>query len=171
MSLLEEQMLPKHIREIPQMYDLLQAEEGYLEDLLSFSQFLEHRMILLRAVVMNVPNLQKKIESLTGLHCSITEDPEHLLLRIRCFKDAKTPEFSFRDKILHYIPAHLKVVFYYQKSYSGLCRSYLGSFGIESVRYRAEPMERNRKVRREGVLPFSQSAFSYVRWTAYPKEG
>lgn len=171
MPLLEEQMLPKHIREIPQMYDLLQAEDGYLEDLLSFTRFLEHRMVLLRAVVMNVPNLQKKIESLTGLRCSITEDPEHLLLRILCFKDARTAEFLFQEQILRYIPAHLKVTFCYQKSYSGLCRSYLGSFGIESVRYRAEPMERNRKVQSEGILSLSQTSFSYVRWTAYPKEG
>ena len=83
--LLDEKMLPGIKIRIPQMEDLLQAEQAYLGVVLEVAEWLRERMILLNEEVMNIPNLKAKIKQITGWDCEILEDAEHLTLTIRYY--------------------------------------------------------------------------------------
>jgi len=67
--LLDEKMLPGIKIRIPQMEDLLQAEQAYLDVVLEVVEWLRERMILLNEEVMNIPNLKAKIKQITEWDC------------------------------------------------------------------------------------------------------
>ena len=108
--LTSETMLPKIKTRIPQMEDLLQAEQAYLDVIFDLAEWLRGRMELLSEVVMNIPNLKAKIKQITGWDCEILEDAEHLTITIRYYFDAQKPDLEQEKRILMYIPAHLKVI-------------------------------------------------------------
>ena len=66
--LLDEKMLPGIKIRIPQMEDLLQAEQAYLGVILEVAEWLRERMILLNEKVMNIPNLKAKIKPVSYTH-------------------------------------------------------------------------------------------------------
>lgn len=170
MHLTDETMLPKIKRQIPEVYDVLQAEEQYLDVMIDFFELLRQRTVLLKAVVMNIPNLKAKIKSITGLDCEIIEYPEKLTLRLRYLCDADTPAFQWTERVLSFVPAHLKVIMEYLKEYSGDRRSYAGAAGSGSFKYRVQPVELNRKVKRNINLDLQSGGFCHTKLIAYPKE-
>ena len=117
--LLDEKMLPGIKIRIPQMEDLLQAEQAYLGVILEVAEWLRERMILLNEEVMNIPNLKAKIKQITGWDCEILEDAEHLTLTISYYFDAREPVLEQEERIMKYIPAHLKAVHEYLQRYAG----------------------------------------------------
>ncbi len=54
----------------------------------------------------------------------ILEDAEHLTLTIRYYFDAREPVLEQEERIMKYIPAHLKAVHEYLQRYAGkaVCR-------------------------------------------------
>lgn len=171
MHLTDETMLPKIKRQIPEVYDVLQAEDQYLDVMIDFFELLRQRTVLLKAVVMSIPNLKAKIKSITGLDCEIIEYSEKLTLRLRYLYDAETPGFLWTEKVLSFVPAHLKVIAEYLKEYSGNRRSYAGTAaGSGSFKYRVQPVELNRKMKRNTQINLKSGGFCYTRLIVYPKE-
>ena len=103
--LLDEKMLPGIKIRIPQMEDLLQAEQAYLDVVLEVVEWLRERMILLNEEVMNIPNLKAKIKQITGWDCEILEDAEHLTLTIRYYFDAREPVLEQEERIMKVYPS------------------------------------------------------------------
>lgn len=133
--LLDEKMLPGIKIRIPQMEDLLQAEQAYLGVILEVAEWLRERMILLNEEVMNIPNLKAKIKQITGWDCEILEDAEHLTLTISYYFDAREPVLEQEERIMKYIPAHLKAVHEYLQRYAGKRKLYAGTTLGTYVRY------------------------------------
>lgn len=170
MSLLDPQMLPEWERKMPQMYDLLQAEDRYIEAMYRFADFLEDRMVLLRPEGITLPVLEDKILKITGYRCKIIEDSEHLTIRIRYYYDAQDPFFAWRDNVLKYVPTHLKVIMDYLQEYSGQTLHYVGAIGSGAVRLTAYPTPMDKVVKREVGLTYANANQSYIRYVCRPME-
>lgn len=168
--LLDEKMLPKIKTRIPQMEDLLQAEQAYLDVVLELVEWLQDRMVLLSEVVMNIPNLKAKIKQITGWDCEIIEDAEHLTLTIRYYFDAQDPTLEQEAEILKYVPAHLKVIHEFLQSYMGTRKVYAGTGLGTYVRYIGRPQEVNGN--RSGIAKVCMQGGAYVhtKMVIYPEE-
>lgn len=161
-NLLNENMLPRIKRIIPQVYDVLQTEDKALDILIDYIAYLKERTVLLQADVMNIPNLQKRIKTITDLDTEIAEDAEHLTLRIRYLYDATEASFEFEQRVLDNIPAHLKVITEYLKRLSGNTSVYIGPAGSVKVKYKALPMETDQTKKVSGQTPVSVNGYGYI---------
>lgn len=141
--ILDDSMLPRIKRQIPQMADLLQAEQGYLDVILNTAEWLGNRMILIREDVMNIPNLKEKIKQITGWNCEILEDPEHLTITIRYYFDALEPVLEQEERILMYIPAHLKVIHDFLQKYAFFQHMHVGNVCYTHSKFLSYPEEKN----------------------------
>ena len=168
-NLLNENMLPRIKRMIPQVFDVLQTEDKVLDIFIDYIAYLKERTILLKTDVMNIPNLQKRIKAMTGLDTEITEDAEHLTLRIRYLYDATEPAFEFEQRVLDNIPAHLKVITEYLKRYSDSKNIYIGPVMSGFIKYKGAPMEINKKTKAETGIRFKWTGFCYLKYKGYPK--
>ena len=168
--LLDETMLPRVKTRIPQMADLLQAEQMYLDVILDMVSWLQGRMILLGEVVMNIPNLKAKIKEITGWECDILEDAENLTLTLRYYFDAQEPVLAQEERILMYVPAHLKVIHEFLQSYMGRRPLYAGAGLGAYIKYTGYPQETGGM--REGTVRASVQGGIYVhtKLIAYPEE-
>lgn len=161
-NLLNDNMLPRIKRIIPQVYDVLQTEDKELDILINYIDYLKERTILLKTEVMNIPNLQKRIKNITGLDTEIIEDAEHLTLKIRYLYDSETPQFEFEQKVLDQIPAHLKVITEYLKRLSGKTAVYIGPAGSVKVVYKASPMKADQTKKVSGQTVVSVNGYGYI---------
>ena len=167
--LLDEKMLPKIKVRSPQMEDLLQAEQAYLDVVLELLQWLHDRMVLISEVVMNIPNLRAKIKQVTGWDCEILEDAEHLTLTIRYYFDAQAPALEQEKEILKYVPAHLKVIHEFLQSYGGSRRLFTGTGLGAYVRYIGKPQETNGKRFGTDKIPLQSGVYVHTRTIIYPE--
>lgn len=167
--LLDEKMLPKIKTRIPQMEDLLQAEQAYLDVILELAEWLRERMVLLSEVVMNIPNLKRKIRQITGWDCEILEDAEHLTLTIRYYFDAGEPVLEQEREILKYIPAHLKVIQGFIQIYAG-SRTLFAGDGLGSyVKYIGHPQETNGIRSGTADIRIKSGMYVYTKMILYPE--
>lgn len=167
--LLDKNMLPRIKRQIPQMEDLLQAEQGYLDVILDTVSWLGDRMILLREEVMNIPNLKIKIRQITGWECDILEDAEHLTLTVRYYYDAETPILEQEERILMYVPAHLKVIHEFFQAYLGQAPLYVGVGVGNFVRYMGFPQEVNGTQAGTAAVPVQAGLYTHSKMIIYPE--
>lgn len=167
--LTDETMLPQIKRQIPQMGDLLQAEQAYLDVILSMAIWLEGRMALLREPVMNIQNLKAKIKQITGWDVEILEDAERLTLTIRYYYDAREPVLEQEAKILMHIPAHLKVVHEFLQSYAAPVVIYAGAGMDYHTRYTGHMMEINGASSGTINVNLSAGAFIHTKLICYPE--
>lgn len=161
-------MLPRIKTRIPQMEDLLQAEQAYLDVILNLTEWLHGRIEMLSEVVMNIPNLKAKIKQITGWDCEILEDAENLTLTIRYYFDAETPFLEQESRILVYIPAHLKVIHEFLQAYHGIEKLHVGGGVGNFVRYVGRHQEVNGQ--RSGLyrLGIQANVTVHTKMTAYP---
>lgn len=167
--LLDEKMLPRIKIRIPQMEDLLQAEQAYLDVILEVAEWLRERMILLNEEVMNIPNLKAKIKQITGWDCEILEDAEHLTLTIRYYFDAREPVLEQEERIMKYIPAHLKAVHEYLQRYVGKRKLYAGTTLGIYVRYIGRPQETNGHRERMAYIRIQGNMYIHTKMIVYPE--
>lgn len=167
--LLDEKMLPPIKTRIPQMEELLQAEQAYLDVVLELVEWLHGRMVLLSEVVMNIPNLKAKIKQVTGWDCEILEDAEHLTLTIRYYFDAQEPVLEQEAEILKYIPAHLKVIHGFLQAYIGTRRIYTGTGLGTYARYTGRPQETNGVRSGTADIPLYGGLYVHTRMIIYPE--
>ena len=64
--ILDEKMLQGITLRIPQMEDLIQAEQAYMGVILEVAEWMRERRILLNAAVMIITHMTAKITSITG---------------------------------------------------------------------------------------------------------
>lgn len=100
----------------------------------------------------------------------LMKDYRGTLDHLRYLCDAETPGFLWTEKVLSFVPAHLKVIMEYLKEYSGEKKSYAGSAGSKSFRYRVQPIELNRKVKKNTDIDLQSGGSCHIRLIAYPKE-
>lgn len=167
--LLDKNMLPKIKRQIPQMEDLLQAEQEYLDVILDMVSWLGDRMILLREEVMNIPNLKAKIRQITGWECDILEDAEHLTLTIRYYFNAETPTLEQEERILMFVPAHLQVIHEFLQAYLGQDPLYVGVGTGNFVKYIGFPQEVNGTQAGTITVPVQAGLFTHSKIIIYPE--
>ena len=167
--LLDEKMLPKIKTRIPQMADLLQAEQAYLDVVLELVEWLQDRMVLLSEVVMNIPNLKAKIKQITGWNCEIFEDAENLTLTIRYYFDAQEPDLEQEKEILKYIPAHLKVIHGFLQVYTGTRKLYTGTGLGTYVRYVGKPQDTNGIRSGTADITMFDGVYTHTRMIVYPE--
>ena len=167
--LLDENMLPKIKTRIPQMEDLLQAEQAYLDVILELVEWLQDRMVLLSEVVMNIPNLQAKIKQITGWNCEILEDAENLTLTVRYYFDAQEPVLEQEAEILKYIPAHLKVIHEFLQAYAGERKLYTGTGLGMYIRYVGRPQETNGSRAGTTEIPPQAGVYMHTKMIVYPE--
>lgn len=167
--LLDENMLPKIKTRIPQMEDLLQAEQTYLDVVLELMEWLQARMVLLSEVVMNIPNLKEKIKQITGWNCEILEDAENLTLTIRYYFDAQEPLLEQETEILKYIPAHLKVIHEFLQTYAGSRKLYTGAGIGTHVRYVGRPQETNGSRSGTAHIEVRAGVYMHTKMIVYPE--
>lgn len=168
--LLDKNMLPSIKRDIPQMTDLLQAEQTYLDVILDMTEWLSGRMELLREDGMTIPNLKVKIKQITGWNCEILEDPEHLTLIIRYYFDAQEPVLKQKKRILMYVPAHLKVIHQYLQAYLGNGRIYMGTGLGGYIKYVGYPQEVNGVQEGTARVEVVSGLYVYSKLIGYPEE-
>ena len=164
-----ETMLPKIKTRIPQMQDLLQAEQKYLDVIFDLAEWLRGRMELLSEVVMNIPNLKAKIKQITGWDSEILEDAEHLTITIRYYFDAQKPDLEQEKRILMYIPAHLKVIHEFLQRYLGLRHLYAGAGSGDRIRYTAYPQEVNGTQKGTAGVTVQGGICTYSKMIIYPE--
>ena len=167
--LLDEKMLPGIKIRIPQMEDLLLAEQAYLGVILEVAEWLRERMILLNEEVMNIPNLKAKIKQITGWDCEILEDAEHLTLTIRYYFDAREPVLEQEERIMKYIPAHLKAVHEYLQRYAGKRKLYAGTTLGTYVRYIGRPQETNGHREGKAHVRVQGNVYIHTKMIVYPE--
>ncbi len=167
--LLDDKMLPEIKIRIPQMQDLLQAEQAYLDVILEFVDQLQGRMILLSEVVMNIPNLKKKIKQITGWNCEIIEDAENLTLTIRYYYDAQTPVLEQQEEILKYVPAHLKVIHEFLQKYVGKKTLFTGTGAGMYIKYICMPQEINGIRSGKAKIEIQGNVYIHTKMIAYPE--
>lgn len=168
--LLDENMLPRIKRQIPQVADLLQAEQAYLDVILEQTEWLGGRMTLLKEEVMNIPNLKGKIRQITGWDCGILEDAEHLTLTVRYYFDAQEPVLDQETRILMYIPAHLKVIHEFLQAYQGQRRLYAGMGAGGYVKYRGQPQKINGMQEGTAMINIQSGIYTHSRIIGYPED-
>lgn len=167
--LLDEKMLPSIKTRIPQMQDLLQTEQAYLDVILEFVDWLQGRMILLGEAVMNIPNLKEKIRQITGWNCEIIEDAENLTVTIRYYYDAQEPILEQQAEILKYVPAHLKVIHEFLQKYTGTQRVFTGTGAGIYVKYTCMPQETNGVRSGKAEVGIQGNVYIHTKMIAYPE--
>lgn len=168
--LTSERMLPKIKTRIPQMKELLQAEQAYLDVIFNLTEWLRGRMELLSEVVMNIPNLKAKIKQITGWDCDIIEDAEHLTITIRYYFDAETPILEQEQRILVYVPAHLKVIHEFLQCYEGKETIHVGCGLGSFIRYVGRHQEVNGSRTGKCRVGIQANITVHTKMIAYPEE-
>lgn len=168
--LTSEIMLPRIKTRIPQMEDLLQAEQAYLDVILDLTEWLRGRMELLSEVVMNIPNLKAKIRQITGWDCDILEDAAHLTITIRYYFDAETPTLEQESRILVYVPAHLKVIHEFLQRYEGKDTIHVGCGLGSFVQYVGRHQEVNGERAGRCKVDIQANVTVHTKMIAYPEE-
>ena len=110
MSLLDNFMLPKKVREMAQMADLLQAEQLMLDRLYAVLQELLAQGGINNNTTLTKPELERICTLLTGCRCRVDEFADRLTIHICVYRNNGRP-VSIRaliDGIKALIPAHLK---------------------------------------------------------------
>lgn len=167
--LFDETMLPRIKTRIPQMEDLLQAEQAYLDVILDMAYWLGDRTMLIGEEVMNIPNLKAKIKQITGWDCDILEDAEHLTITIRYYFDAWEPLIEQEQRILMYVPAHLKVVHEFLQKYAGTARIRMRVGAGSVTRYTCYPQEVNGARSGTAAIRIRHAGCACIKLIAYPE--
>lgn len=132
MPLHDTNMLPKFVRNMDAMSDLLEAEQQLLDEIEKVLQELLKEIALIDNRTINRDKLKELLFLFTERDGVITEDSEQLTIKIRVFIDNLVPDISYQKKLEKYIPAHLRVLYEHWASCQMKAKMMMG---ITTVKY------------------------------------
>lgn len=113
MAINEERMLPRRMRTMDQMEDLLQAEQIILDTIIKVIEEIEESLEEIREETLTVERLISIAQILSRTSCAVEEYPENVKIRL-IFEQLVGFHSRIQRKLLDLIPAHLEVVFAYK---------------------------------------------------------
>lgn len=113
MAINEKRMLPRRMRTMYQMEELLQAEQIILDIIIKVMEEIEESLEEIREETLTVERLISIAQILSRTSCVVEEYPENVKIRL-IFEQLVGFHSRIQRKLLDLIPAHLEVVFAYK---------------------------------------------------------
>lgn len=157
-------MLPKKIRIIPQMEDLLQTEQNLIDEINHIIRAMLQEAVLTENEVVTLEYLKNLADSLSGLICDATEYPEQLMVRLQFHIEnlVSGSHTKWEDQLKNYIPAHLKVLFEYMARLQSEVSLYMFTTRFDCVEISFPPEYTDGRTSQRADLKASIPMLEYV---------
>ncbi|MEY8355267.1 hypothetical protein AALB39_18185 [Lachnospiraceae bacterium 54-53] len=164
MALLDENMLPRLVRSMEPMDDLLQAEDAELSRVEAFIFELLDAAKLVTDVTVTPEYLKNAVSKIWNLECQVFEYPDELTIKLKLSLLGSDPAepLPLIKRCNVYIPAHLKVIYEYDKKLQSAGKMFTASPRMDVIRisYPSNPV--NGIAMKEIKLQAAAPSFKYV---------
>jgi len=172
-SLLDENMLPERVRTMEPVDDLLQAEETELSRVEAYIFELLDGARLVTDVTVTPEYLKGVVSRIWNLSCTVLEYPDDLTVKLKLSVPGADPDepLPLIKRCNTYIPAHLKVLYEYDKRLQSEGSLYAAAPGMEVIRasvpYKPVNGTGHKEIRLRAAVP----VYEYVSIHVPPNTG